>query len=129
MAHEPHVGIFWIVGTPAGSQLLTASCTLSEAEPYGDCLTFGPGHYHVWQNWRRSRDLEAVARAVVRDYEYEEWPRGRVVFDRANERFVLYSDKKLMGAVTISRICERFQLPADRVVVEGDTHYQSTEAI
>jgi hypothetical protein len=41
----PHVGIFWAVQTSNGeTQLLAAGCPLDQAEPYGDCLTFGPGH-------------------------------------------------------------------------------------
>jgi len=126
---EPRVGIFWIIGTKAGPKLLTASCRLAEAEPYGDCLTFGPGHYQVWRNWRSSRELEAAARAVVREYEYEEWPRGRVVFDRATQHFVLYADRKLMEVENIERIAECFQLPSDSISVEGDCHYRSTEVI
>jgi len=129
VVQEARVGIFWVIETRAGPTLLTASCPLAEAEPYGDCLTFGSGHYQVWRNWRSSRELEAAARAVVREYEYEEWPRGRVVFGRATQRFVLYTDRKLMDAENIERIRECFQLPFDRVSVEGDSHYRSTEVI
>jgi hypothetical protein len=93
----PHVGIFWMVSAPSGAQLLAASCLLSEAEPYGDCLTFGPGHYQVWQGWRRSRELDAAARAIVRAYEYEDWPRGRIVFDHSQDRFVLSAGPTIFG--------------------------------
>jgi hypothetical protein len=42
----PHVGIFWLTQTPDGdARLLTAGCPLDQAEPYGDCLTYDPGHY------------------------------------------------------------------------------------
>jgi hypothetical protein len=45
----PHVGIFWLVQTPNGeAKLLAAGCPLDEAEPYGDCLTYSPGHYKIW---------------------------------------------------------------------------------
>jgi hypothetical protein len=51
----PHVGIFWVVQTPeAEPRLLAAGCPLDQAEPYGDCLTYGPGHYETWTHWRRS---------------------------------------------------------------------------
>ena len=53
---------------------------------------FGPGHHEIWQGWRQSRDLDAGARAVVRAYEYEDWPRGRIVFNREQNRFILYCD-------------------------------------
>ena len=124
---SPLIGIFWMISGGEGARLLAASCKLDEAEPYGDCLTFGPGHYEVWQGWRRSRELDAAARAVVRAHEYEDWPRGRIVFDRAQDRFILYCDRKLMRPKTIEEIQQRFQLPADRTVVEADFHYQSRE--
>jgi hypothetical protein len=42
----PHVGIFWVVQTPQGdARLLAAGCPLDP--PYGDFLTYGPGHYET----------------------------------------------------------------------------------
>ena len=55
-----------------GPRLLAASCTLDNAEPGGDFLNFGHGHYEIWQGWRQSRELDAAARAVLRAHEYEE---------------------------------------------------------
>ncbi len=122
---EPQVGIFWMVATTKGAQLLVAACALSEAEAYGDCLTFGPGHYQVWDGWRRSLKLDPAARAIVRIHEYEDWPRGRIVFDRKNDAFILYCDRKLMRPRTIEQIRQRFRLPTERTKVKADFHYQS----
>jgi len=124
---SPLIGVFWIISTSEGVRLLAASCPLDKAEPYGDCLTFGPGHHEIWQGWRQSRELDAAARAVVRGHEYEDWPRGRIVFNRAQDRFILYCDRKLMRPKTIAEIQQHFQLPADRTAVEADFHYQSRE--
>jgi hypothetical protein len=41
------------------ARLLVAGCPLDQAEPYGDCLTYGPGHYETWAHWRRDRTVEA----------------------------------------------------------------------
>ncbi|MGC2222609.1 MAG: hypothetical protein WA624_09690 [Methylocella sp.] len=44
-------GISWMVQTTEGeTRLLAAGCRLDQAEPYGDCLTYGPGHYETWRN-------------------------------------------------------------------------------
>jgi hypothetical protein len=75
----PHLGIFWVAQTPDGEARLLAAG--DQAEPYGDCLTYGPGHYETWAHWRRNRSVEPALRALVRSYEYEDWPRGRIVFD------------------------------------------------
>ncbi len=70
---SPLIGIFRMISVPDGARLLAASCALDKAEPYGDCLTFGPGHYEIWEGRRRSRELDAAARTVVRAHEYEAW--------------------------------------------------------
>ena len=110
-------------------ELLVASCHLSEAEPYGDFLTYAPGHYETWQRWRGSRELSAPARAVVRAYEYEEWPRGRIVFDTINHQFVLYADRQLIGEARVEEICRQFDIPIFGTRVERDAHYRSSERL
>jgi hypothetical protein len=127
--HEtPQLGIFWLLQTTAGeTRLLAAGCPLDQAEPYGDCLTYGPGHYETWAHWRRDRTVEPALRALVRSYEYEDWPRGRIVFDRARDLFILYADGKLLTSAMIARIKAQFHLPAERTEVTSDFHYQSKE--
>ena len=109
------------------ARLLAAGCPLDQAEPYGDCLTYGPGHYDTWDHWRRDRTVEPALRAIVRSYEYEEWPRGRIVFDRARDLFVLYADRKLLTPAMIVRIKTQFHLPAECTEIHSDLHYKSTE--
>jgi hypothetical protein len=125
--NSPLIGIFWMISVTGGTRLLAASCPLDDAEHYGDCLTFGPGHYEIWQGWQSWLELDAAERAVVRAHEYEDWPRGRIVFDRARDRLILYCDRKLMRPGTIERIRQRFRLPLERTAVEADFHYQSKE--
>jgi hypothetical protein len=83
---SPHLGIFWLVqATEDEARLLAAGCPLDQAEPYGDCLTYGPGHYETWAQWRRDRTIDHALRAIVRSREYEDWPRGRIVLDRSHD--------------------------------------------
>jgi hypothetical protein len=112
---------------PGEARLLAAGCPLDQAEPYGDCLTYGPGHYETWTHWRRDRTVDPALRALVRSYEYEDWPRGRIVFDRARDVFILYADHKLGTPAMIAHIETQFHLPAESTEVKSDRHYQSTE--
>ena len=48
------------------TRLLAAGCPLDQAEPYGDCLTYGPGRYETWAHWRRDRTVDP-APALRRD--------------------------------------------------------------
>jgi hypothetical protein len=123
----PHLGIFWVVQTTDGdARLLAAGCPLDQAEPYGNCLTYGPGHYETWYRWRRDRTIGPALRTLVGSYEYEDWPRGRIVFDRSRDLFILYANRKLLTPATIARIETQFHLPAERTETQSDCHYQST---
>src|SRR4051794_16496195 len=80
------VGIFWWF---RGRVILDAS-PLSEAEPYGDCFTHRKSHIAYWTEQQRLG-------AAPMDIEYEEPPRGRVVFDRKTERFIMYADRCILA--------------------------------
>lgn len=123
----PHVGIFWAVQTSNGeAKLLAKGCALDQAEPYGDCLTYGPGHYETWTHWRRDRTIDRALRAIVRSYEYVDWPRGRIVLDRVRDLFILYADCKLLTPAMIARIETQFHLPQERTEAKSDVHYRRT---
>jgi hypothetical protein len=92
----------------------------------GDCLTYGPGHYETWVHWRRERTVDPALRAIVQAYEYEDWPRGRIGFDRVRDLFILYADRKLLTPQMIA-IETQFHLPVERTEVTSDRHYQSKE--
>jgi hypothetical protein len=109
------------------TRLLTAGCSMERAESYGDCLTYGPGHYETWSQWRRDRTVDPTLRALVRSYEYEDWPRGRIVFDRPRDVFILYADRKLLIPTMFERIATKFHLPAECIESQSDWHYQSAE--
>lgn len=48
------VGIVWrITDGPKTLRLVTDLTPLSQAEPYGDCLTHPAGHYDLWEDRRR----------------------------------------------------------------------------
>jgi hypothetical protein len=124
----PQVAIFWLVQATEGeARLLAAGYPLDQAEPYGNCLTYGPGHYETWYRWRRDRTIDPALRTLVGSYEYEDWPRGRIVFDQSRDLFILYADRKLLKPATIARIETRFHLPAECTEVTSDLHYRSNE--
>ena len=127
---HPRVGIFWAI-CPLSEpvQIISTSCGLEDAELYGDCLTFGPGHFEIWSAWQKSGLEDPSARALVRAYEYEAWPRGRIVYDRTQDCFNLYCDRKMMNLAMINEIILLFFLPVARTNILADTHYQSEQNI
>jgi hypothetical protein len=128
------VGIFWAVQEKGSSVvLLDHRCPLAEAEPYGDMLTCPHGHYQVWEQWRNLRGYGSVLPAFVALDEYEEWPRGRIVYSALNNRFHLYADAQILCRPNLLKIIhERFGLPSGRTQMpqtNRDSHYVSTRRL
>jgi hypothetical protein len=111
------VGIFWLV---EGRLIIDAS-PLSEAESYGDCLTHSKSHLDFWMEQQRLG-------AVSPDIEYEELPRGRVVYNPTTERFTLYADRCILKRKSVvKQIMKAMCLPSGHtdVTTDGpDGHYK-----
>jgi hypothetical protein len=129
---QPHLGIFWFVRDAHREvHLLSVACPLAAAEDYGNCLTSPAEHYKTWEGWRRGRPklpLSALASVIARD-EYEVWPRGRIVYDRATGKFVIYADHQLLRPRHLSQIRTEFHLPPEQTMALTDLHYRSIRAV
>lgn len=133
MRTDALIGIFWLVRDDYGQIAMPMrTCSLDKAEDYGNCLTFGEGHYETWEAWKEDRlrfdpSSSGLRRAVLQS-EYEEWPRGRVVHQRTSPaRFIVYADRQLFPHR--AWIMNAFGLPPERTWMRTDAHYQSTKRI
>ena len=122
MASEIHelkqqmVGIFWLVG----DRLIVDASSRSEAEPYGDCLTHCNSHIDFWTQQQQLG-------AVPPDLEYEEPPRGRVVFNSKAQKFYLLADKCILkDSSSVAEIIKAMHLPMN-TIVDADPHYKCPE--
>lgn len=122
------VGIFWALQEKGRAvTLLEHRCALRKAEPYGDMLTCRHSHYRVWERWRRNpRPARPDLASLIVTSEYEEWPRGRIVYHAPGKRFILYGDAQILRRPDIlTTIHDSFRLPADRTDTKPDGHYLS----
>lgn len=119
----PSVGIFWRVG----NHLLVERTPLAQAEPYGDCLTHSGGHYERWEVWQglgaKQLRIDGFPSQIACS-EYEHWPRGRVVYERPGERFVIYADRRLQKPELIEQLRTVFGLHDTSSIIRGDPHYR-----
>ena len=125
---EPSAGIFWGIRVGKGRVLVTDATVLSHAEAYGADLTHPRGHYDVWEAWQRlgvAGLLLYGLPAEIADSEYEDHPRGRIVYDTQTERFILYADQRLQTPAFLGRVITAFSLPAEQNLVRSDSHYRS----
>ena len=122
------VGIFWGIPRATGWEIIKESTQLEQAELYGVFLTHSRGHYEVWEAWK---DLGAARlRRIglpgdIIDFEYEDFPRGRIVFDTNARAFTIYADRKLRQPSIITTIVTVFGLTMASYHVRADAHYRS----
>lgn len=83
---ERRVGIFSLVDN---DRLFVDSTPLSNAEPYGDCLTHPHGHIDQWETLQTKGTVPPFI-------DYEESPRGRVTYNRKTARFTLLVDRCIL---------------------------------
>lgn len=111
---DPKVGIFWLVR----GRVITFGYPLSKAAAYGEFATYEPSHLDKWGELQRNG-------AVPPECEYEEFPRGRVMFNRRTETFLLLADKCILrDKRTLSNIMKELGLPATKTGLDRDSHYR-----
>jgi len=115
----PHVGIFWLLN----GKLIIDSMPLGKAEPYGDHLTYPRSHIDVWGQWR-------LGDKVPGESEYEEFPRGRVMYNTKTRRFTLLADRCILhDKDAVSRIMSELHLPSENTDKGTDAHYRCSSCL
>ena len=116
---EPRVGIFWFFG----GKLILDTMPVSQGELYGEILTHPRGHLQHWTELQRGE-------VVPPDVEYEDPPRGRVVYHPGDKWFVFYADRCiLMRKKLVERIMRKMSLPAKRTKTSRDEHYRCSRCL
>ncbi|WP_159013567.1 hypothetical protein [Acidisoma sp. S159] len=126
------VGPFWVVEENGKPAIVALTVPLERAETYGDMLTVETGHFEHWS--RLARRGAAVLRTAGEPTapvwsEYEEWPRGRVIFDCVARRFLIRADRHLHHPAFVRLITDCFCIEADEVTVLLDDHYRSVRRV
>ncbi|RWD31630.1 MAG: hypothetical protein EOS22_04200 [Mesorhizobium sp.] len=123
------MGYFWLLIDREGRDAILAdTLELAGAETYGELLTHPGGHYHFWEKMRRRGPAWLRARnlpAALLSSEYEDWPRGRVVYSPSQDSFLAYADPRIQTPTRIALVRKRFQISGSNFVISGDSHYRS----
>lgn len=119
----PQIGIYWL----HGGSVLGLACALAQAEPGIPEILDSPfTHVEAWPSVRAAAGLPP-------ELEYDELPRGRVLFAYGPQTSIVYGDRALIGVPggrTSSPVLNRraaimafFSLSAVSVVWRHDDHY------
>ena len=113
-AATPKVGIFWLVA----DNVIFDTSTIASAEEYAGRATHALGHIECWSRLQKDG-------LAPRDMEYEEPPRGRVVYDTKASQFTVYADRCiLIKKQLVSRIMDELNLPRKSTSTSTDSHYR-----
>ncbi|WP_159014578.1 hypothetical protein [Acidisoma sp. S159] len=126
------VGPFWVVEEGGKSVIVALTVPLERAETYGDMLTMETGHLQHWSRLARrgAAALRTAGEPTAPVWsEYEEWPRGRVIFDCVARHFVIRADRQLHHPAFVRLITDHFCIEAAKATVLADDHYRSIRRV
>jgi len=126
------VGPFWVVESDGQAAIIALAVPLERADVYGDMLTVDIGHLDYWSGLARrgTRALRAAGLPTSPIWsEYEEWPRGRVLYDRVERRFVIRADRQLHQPRLIRLVTGHFGLTMADATILSDDHYRSVRLL
>lgn len=121
-----HVGIFWVYQTC----LMAQPVPLERAQARGAKRDSPDAHVQVWPRMVARHRAE---RPILSILEYDEVPRGRVVFDTTTQTFVIDMDVTLFANAEPAQgpsvpvwdgLRVAFQLEGQRVRFATDPHYR-----
>jgi len=116
---RPEVGIFWI--HPKTNELFGVHGEAHDTA-IDDSLFLNThhDHYQAWKNMKRQK-------ALPEEFEYSEYedvPRGRVIFDKEAKKHRVFGPTKQMKNPQVqSRILREFNLPKAQTIFADDVHY------
>ena len=61
----------------------------------------------------------------LRFFEYEEIPRGRVVFNVKTKKLIIYIDSNLLYKSKVEKIYQFFDTTAEQAILKKDPHYKT----
>lgn len=120
---EPAVGLFWFVD----GAIVAVGKSVRFADHYGECLTYDGGHSDHWELWRKAGSSWLKRHKLplsILVTEYDEHPRGRVIYSSVANQFKIIADARLHNGDNIKEICNHFRLSDAQFSLEHDNHYR-----
>lgn len=97
-------------------KVLQASTPVIDAEDVGGWKNHDMSHADYW-------DIYQIINRKFRDIEYEEIPRGRVVYNVPKDQFTLFVDLCLNKPDILAQLMGTFSLPSAKTEIGFDEHY------
>jgi hypothetical protein len=113
------IGVFWIYK----SQIYFKSIITDDVKAINGFKDSDFAHYQVW-NELSSQNKDFYL------YEYEDIPRGRVIYDIKSSQFIVYSNYDIINSDEAKAlIIKGFNLRVDNVLFKNDDHYKIINSV
>ncbi len=114
MRSKLSIGIFWFYDNKVIG--IAHDFSLKEADSIG-LIDSKYTHVDYWEILRRQLP-------ELKDREYEQLPRGRVIFDTNKNKAIIYINETLLKRRKVNEILNFFDLDFTSVVLRTDSHYK-----
>jgi len=113
----PRIGIFWIFE----GKIYTKTKCLQDIKAVNGFKDVDYAHYKIW-------DEILLQQREIYLYEYEDIPRGRVIYDIKNVEYIVYSNEDIINSNEAKNlITEAFNLNKEQILFQYDAHYKILE--
>jgi hypothetical protein len=117
--NAPQVGIFFFFA----NRLWIESTPMEMAGNYGACKVHDGNHVDYWERLISER-------LVPGDEEYQNIPRGRIIFDASSGRYLLLLDRCILRQKNVVAMIKRqMGLPLRKTDTDTDSHYRCCECL
>ena len=112
-----NIGIFWI---HKETVLGTAEDGSHGFKGYGGLVDSNFDHVHVWGNLALKKQFPEL-----KNMDYEQVTRGRVLFSTTQNKHIVYMDKALFTPLIKQKIADFFGFNISQVLWKKDPHYNT----
>jgi hypothetical protein len=115
VAGTPNIGIFWVILKNGTFSIFDGSMYPIEfGMNYGQFIIAKEDHYQTWELFKR--------KSIIPEHlEYDDLPRGRILFDTELKKYKVLTGKWIIPAIK-SSIINAYHLPIDSIW-DTDFHY------
>lgn len=119
-ASSPAIGVWWLNKNKTRvifkeKIYLTDKSNLEE---YDDSVVTKNDHYSMWETLSEND----ILRNNGDPEDYTSLPRGRVIYDKIEDKYVIFSGSWFTGRIK-ALIAQEYGLPLSKVEIEYDEHY------
>ena len=108
------IGVFWIYK----SKIYVKSVDTASVKEIKGFVDSDFAHYQVWN------EIVPCNKDFYM-FEYEDIPRGRIVYDVASIQYIVYANMDIIGSDEAKRlIIDAFKLEKFKVIFQFDEHYK-----